>query len=57
MSKNAPSNLQETQNKNEEVKSQEDYGQAISEKSNMKQQQLKQQQQQLKQQQQQDIQQ
>jgi hypothetical protein len=54
MSNNTPSNLQETQNKNEEVKSREDYGQARREKYNMKQQQ---QQQQLIQQQQQDIQQ
>ena len=32
MSKNTPANLQETQNKNEEVNSQEDYGQAMREK-------------------------
>ncbi|MGZ8159990.1 MAG: hypothetical protein ACXWT4_14405 [Methylobacter sp.] len=37
MSKNTPSNLQETQNKNEEVTSQEDYGQAMRERQQQQQ--------------------
>jgi hypothetical protein len=44
MIKNTPSNLQETQNKNEEVNSPEDYVQAMREKIQRQQQQQQQQQ-------------